>query len=112
MTLPKESDIPPPFNGSCVMSPASDRAKIFVGIFSKISNLGDSGISLFAFSSRTKMKLHNIPLSLKLDRKVMTNLDYSGVPGLICVPEVVLKKCEPELSYILAHCFDLYLKES
>ena len=61
MTLPKESDIPPPFNGSCVMSPASDRAKIFVGIFSKISNLGDSGISLFAFSSRTKMKLHNIP---------------------------------------------------
>ena len=94
------------------MSPASDRAKIFVGIFSKISNLGDSGISLFAFSSRTKMKLHNIPLSIKLDREVMTNLDYSGVPGLICVPVVVLKKCEPELSYILAQCFDLYLKES
>ena len=62
-------------------SPASNKTKAFVEIFSKNSNLDDSGIFLSAFFSRTKLKLHNILLTLKLVRKVITNLDslyFSG----------------------------------
>ena len=32
--------------------------------------------------------------------------------GPACIPVVVLKKCEPELSYILAELFNMCLKES
>ena len=35
-------------------------------------------------------------------KKVITNLDSSNTSGLDCIPVVILKKCEPELSYILA----------
>ena len=70
----------------------------FFEIFSKISNLDDSVISLSSFCSRTKLKLHNIPLTLKLDKKVITNLDYSGVPGFLSLPVLVLRNCEPNLN--------------
>ena len=55
-----KSAIPPLFNGSEVLSFASDKAKLFAGNFSKNSNLVDSGISLPVFPSRTNLKLHNI----------------------------------------------------
>ena len=45
-------------------------------------------------------------------KKVITNLDSSKVSGRDCIPVVVLKNCEPELSYILAKLFNKYLKES
>ena len=45
-------------------------------------------------------------------RKVVMNLDLSKVSGLDCIPVVVLKNCEPELSYILAELFNKCLKES
>ena len=35
-------------------------------------------------------------------RKVIANLDSSETSGPDCIPMVVLKNCEPELSYILA----------
>ena len=44
--------------------------------------------------------------------KVMTNLDSSKASGPDCIPVVILKNCEPELSYILAELFDMCLKES
>ena len=34
-------------------------------------------------------------------KKVIKNLDLSEASGPDCVPLVVLKNCEPELSYIL-----------
>ena len=40
------------------------------------------------------------------------NLDLSKASGLDFIPVVVLKNCEPELSYILAELFNKYLKES
>ena len=40
------------------------------------------------------------------------NLDLSKASGPDCIPVVVLKNCEPELSYILAELFNKYLKES
>ena len=45
-------------------------------------------------------------------RKVVMNLDLSKASGPNCIPVVVLKNCEPELSYILAEFFNRCLKES
>ena len=45
-------------------------------------------------------------------KKVITNLDSSKAFGPDFIPVVVLKNCEPELSYILAKSFSKCLKES
>ena len=42
----------------------------------------------------------------------MMNFDFSKASGPDCIPVVVLKNCEPELSYILADLFNKCLKES
>ena len=39
-------------------------------------------------------------------------LGLSKVSGVNCIPVVVLKNCEPELSYIPAELFNKCLKES
>ena len=45
-------------------------------------------------------------------KKVILNLDLSKASGPDCIPVVVLKNCEPEVSYILAELFNKCLKES
>ena len=45
-------------------------------------------------------------------KKVIMKLDSSKASGPDCIPVVVLKNCEPELSYILAKLFNNCLKES
>ena len=45
-------------------------------------------------------------------KNVITNLDLSKASSPDCISGVVLKNCEPELSYILAELFDKCLKES
>ena len=45
-------------------------------------------------------------------KKVIMNLDLSEASGPDCIPVVVLKNCEPELSYILAELFNMCLKKS
>ena len=45
-------------------------------------------------------------------KMVITNLDLSKASGPDCIPVVVLKNCEPELSYILGELFNKCLKES
>ena len=45
-------------------------------------------------------------------KKVIMNLDSSKASGPDCIPVVVLKNCEPELSYILVKLFNNCLKES
>ena len=106
-----KSAIPPLFNGPEVLSSTSDKAKLFAENFSLNSNLDDSGISLPVFPSRTNLKLHNISVSPKMVRKVAMNPDLSKASGPDCIPVVVLKNCEPELSYILAELFNKCLKE-
>ena len=93
-------------------SAASDRGKLFAEKFFKISNLDNSGISLPVFPSRTNLKLLNISVTLKMVKKVISNLDLLKASDPDCIPLVVLKKCEPELSYILAELFNRCLKES
>ena len=95
-----------------MVSSASDKAKLFDKNFFKNCNLDDSGISLPVFPSRTNLKLHNISIAPKMVKKVTTNLDSSKASGPDCIPVVVVKNCEPELSYILAKLFNMCLKES
>ena len=59
------------------------------------------------FLSRTNLKLHNIS---KMVKKVIMNLDLSKALGPDCIPVMVLKNCEPELSNILAELFNKCLK--
>ena len=105
-----KSAIPPVFNGPEVLSSASDKAKLFAETFSMNSNLDDTGISLPVFPSRTNLKLHNISVFPQMARNVAMNLDLSKASCPDCIPVVVLKKCEPELSYILAELFNKCLK--
>ena len=68
--------------------------------FPNNSHLYDSGISLPASLSRTNLKKHNFSLTAKLIKKIITNLDVLKKFGPDCISVVVLKKCEPELSYV------------
>ena len=90
-----KSAIPPLFNRLEVLS--SEKAKLFAKNVSKKS---------------FNLKLHNISITPKMIKKVITNLDSSKASGPDCIPVVVLKNCEPELSYILAQLFNMCLKES
>ena len=45
-------------------------------------------------------------------KKVLVDLDLSKASGPDCIPVVVLKNCEPELSYTLPQLFNKCLKES
>ena len=45
-------------------------------------------------------------------KKVIMNLDSSKASGPDCIPVVVLKNCDPELSHVLAKLFNNCLKES
>ena len=106
-----KSALPPVFNSPEVLSSASDKPKLFSENFFMNSNLDDSGISLPVFPSRTNLKLNNISVTPKMVRKVVMNLNLTKASDPDCIPVVVLKNCEPELSYILAELFNKCLKE-
>ena len=93
-----------------MLSSAPDRAKLFTKNFSKNSNLDDSEIFLPVFLYRTYLKLH-IFVPPKMVKKIITDLDFSRASGPDCIPVVVLRNCEPELSYILAETFNEYVSE-
>ena len=113
-SVPKKgkSAIPLLFSGLEVLSSVSDKAKLFAKNVSKKSTLDDTGISLPVFPSKTNLKLHNISLTPKMVKKVIINLDLLKTSDPDCIPVVILKNCEPELSYILAELFNKCLKES
>ena len=72
-----------------------------------------SHVSLYSFPLlRANLKLHNVSVTLKMVKKVRTNLNSSKMSGPDCIPMVVVKNCEPELSYILAELFNMCLEES
>ena len=83
-------NLAPLFNGQEVLSSASGKAKLLSKNFSKNSNLDNSGTSLPVFPSRTNLKLHNISVTPKMVKKVITNLDLLKVSGPDCIRVVVL----------------------
>ena len=77
-----------------MLSSSSDKAQLFA---KKNPNLAELGISLLVSPSRTNWKLHNIYVTPKMIKKVITNLsseEYqvnAGVPqGLILGPTLFL----------------------
>ena len=101
-----KSAIPPLFNGPEVLLKQNYLLKTFPR-----TQILMTLISLYLFSI-SNLKLHNISITPKMVKKVITNLDSSKASGPDCIPVVVRKKCEPELSYILAKLFNKCLKES
>ena len=95
-----------------LLSPASDKAKLFAENFYKNFNLAGSGISLLVVPSRTNLKLHNISVTPKMIKKVIMNLDLSKASGPDCIPVMVLKNCDLELFFILTELLNKCLKES
>ena len=67
------------------------KAKLFAKNLSK--NCNDSGISLLVF-----LKLQNISVTPKMFKNFIKNLNSLKVSGSDCIPVVVLKNCESELS--------------
>ena len=107
-----KSASPTLFNGPQVLSSASDKVKLLAENFSKNFNLDDSCISLPVFPSRANLKLHNISVTPKTVKRDILNLDLSKASGSDCLPGMVLKNCEPELSHILAEPCNECLKEA
>ena len=95
-----------------MLSSASEKSKLFAENVSRNSYLDDSGIFLFVFHSRNKLKLHNIWVTPKMVKKVIRNLDLSKGFGPDCITVVVLKDCKAVLSFILAELCNKCLKES
>ena len=102
----------PLFNDPEELPTVFDKAKLLPKNFSKNSNVHYSGISLPAFPFITNLKLHNISVTSNLVKKVITNLDSPKASHSDCIPVVVLKNYESQLSYILPELFNMYLKES
>ena len=101
-----KSAIPPLFNGPEVLLKQNYLLKTFPR-----TQILMTLVSLYLFSI-SNLKLHNISITPKMVKKVITNLDSSKASGPDCIPVVVRMKCEPELSYILAKLFNKCLKES
>ena len=107
-----KSAIPPLFTGPEVLTSASAKAKLFAELFSKISNLNESGHELPSFNSRTAITLTDMVITPKMIKKAISNLSSSKASGPDAIAVVVLKNCEPEFSFILTDWFNLCLKES
>ena len=106
-----KSAIPFLLNSPEVLSSPSDKAKLFADNFCKNSNLDDSGVCLTVFPSTNNLKSH-ISLTPEVVKKVIIILELTKASGPDCIPVVVLKNCEPELSYILAELFNDSLRRS
>ena len=70
-------------------------------IFSKNLNIDDLDTSLITFCSRSNLNLHNIPVTLKMFKKVITNLDFSEDSDSDYIKLLFLKNLNPNF-----HRFD------
>ena len=92
-----------------MLSSASNKSQFFAENFYIM--MTQVYISLPVFPFRTNLKLHNIPVTPKMVKKVIMNFDLSNSSGPDCIPVVVLGNCEQERSYILAELFNKCLME-
>ena len=65
------------FNSPEVLSPAIDKVKCFVKLFSENSNLDECTGELHSFSSNPNLVVDNILISSKMVKKFISSLDYS-----------------------------------
>ena len=65
-----------------------------------------------SFQQNLSLSSWNLLLTEPILKIGSLNLDLSKASGPDCIPVVVLKNCEPELSYILGELFNKCFKES
>ena len=106
------SPIPPLFNGPEVLSSAPDKAELFAKIFATNSNIKDDGVPLPDFDTRTDIDLTSLDFSVKTISSIISNLDPTKATGPDGIPVVLLQKCSPELSPVLAKLFRKCFAES
>ena len=95
-----------------VLSFASDKARLLAVNYLR-TLIVMTLVSLYCFfSSRTNLKLHNISITPKMVKKIITILDLSKASGPGYIPVVVLKNCSLNFHLILAELFNMCLKES
>ena len=80
--------------------------------YEKRSGYVTARVSPYIFSPKSKLKLQYIFVTPKMVKKVIKNLNSSMASGPDCITVVVLKNCEPELSYIPVELFSMCMKES
>ena len=103
--------MPPIFNSWEVLSSVSYIVKLFAKNLFKKFHHTYSVISFSVFYSATSINLHNISVTSTLIKKFITNTDLSKASGPDCIPVVVSKNYEPELSFIPAELFNMCQKE-
>ncbi len=81
-------------------------------MFSENSTLDDSNQELPDFPLRTDSILSNVDISSKKVSFIIASLDPSKASGPDGIPVIVLQKCSPELSPLLAKLFRKCISES
>ena len=93
-----KSAVPSLFNDLVVLSSPSDKQIFLLKTHLGTLILMTQMISLPVFPSRTDLKMQYISVTLKLVEMFISKLDLSKESGPGCIPVVVLKRCELELS--------------
>ena len=66
-----------------------DEPKLFAEIFPRNSDIDKSGILLPVLLSRTNLKLHNISITPKIVKNVITYRDLSRASDSDCIPVAI-----------------------
>ena len=107
-----KSAIPPLFNGPEVLTSSKDKANLFANKFSANSTLDDSFHSLPDFPSRSDQGISSLRITSRMVANAILNLDVSKATGPDNIPSIVLQRCSPELSPVLAKLYRKCLVES
>ena len=107
-----KSAIPPLFNGPEVLTASMDKANLFARNFSNNSTLDDSFHALPDFPLRTEQRLCSRKITARMVANAILDLDAFKATGPDKIPSIVLKKCSPELSPVLAKLYNKCLAES
>ena len=76
-----------------------------------LNSLLKSRFSVSVFPYRTNLKTHNIPVTPKIVKNAITDLDSSKASGPYRIRVVVLKNGEPEISHISTDILNLFLRK-
>ena len=78
---------------------------------SYITHLLNSPEALLSPSDKVQFLIKTFQRTLILDKNVMDNLDLLKASAPNCILVVVLKNCEPQLSYVLDDLFNMCLQK-
>ena len=79
---------------------------------SMTTNIKDDGVPLPDFDVRTDIDLSSLDFSVKTISTIISNLDPTKATGPDGIPVVLLQKCSPELSPVLANLYKKCFAES